>query len=122
MPEPVEITGPWQLSFPPKWGAPESVTLTNLISWSDSADEGVKHFSGTATYRTTFDFSNSKLKTKNSKLFLALGEVRVMARVKVNGRDCGVAWRPPFRVEITGECRTARTRWPSKSRTSGRTA
>ena len=102
---PVEITGPWQLDFPPRWGAPESVALTNLISWSDSADDGVKHFSGTATYRTTFDFLNSKLKTQNSKLFLNLGDVRVMARVTVNGQDCGVAWHPPFRVEITGAVR-----------------
>ena len=102
---PEEITGPWELAFPPKWGAPESVTLTNLISWPDSADAGVKYFSGMATYRKTFDFPNSKFKTQNSKLFLTLGDVRVMARVKVNGRDCGVAWRPPFRVEITGAVR-----------------
>src|SRR5207249_1255343 len=31
----LEIAGPWQLSFPPKWGAPPAITLTNLISWSD---------------------------------------------------------------------------------------
>ena len=98
---PMEISGPWQLIFPPKWGAPESVTLTNLISWADHADEGVKHFSGTATYRTTFEFRDSKLKIKNSKLFLALGDVRVMARVKVNGQDCGIVWKPPFSLEIT---------------------
>ncbi len=102
---PIEINGPWQLSFPPKWGAPESVTLTNLISWSDSADPGVKFFSGTATYRARFDFPDSKHNPQNSKLFLDLGDVRVMARVMVNGRDCGVAWRAPFRVEITGAVR-----------------
>jgi hypothetical protein len=33
---------------------------------------------------------------------LELGDVRVMARVNVNGRNCGVAWRSPYRVEITG--------------------
>ena len=102
----LEISEPWQLSFPPKWGAPEVVTLTNLISWADHADEGVKHFSGTATYRTTFEFPDSKLNTKNSKLFLALGDVQVMARVKLNGRDCGIAWKPPFRVEITEALRS----------------
>ena len=99
---PLEIKGPWRLAFPPKWGAPESVTLTNLISWTDSADAGVKCFSGTATYRTTFDFSDAKFKAQKLKCFLTLGEVRVMARVKVNGQDCGVTWHPPFRVEITG--------------------
>ena len=82
-----------------------SVTLTNLISWSDSADDGIKYFSGTATYRTTFDFSNAKHKTKDAKLFLDLGEVHALAQVKVNGHDCGVAWKSPFRVEITGAVR-----------------
>ena len=105
VPAALEITGPWQLNFPPKWGAPESVMLTNLISWSDSADAGVKHFSGTATYRTTFDFPDAKPKNKNSRMFLALGNVQVMARVKLNGHDCGIAWKPPFRVEITGALR-----------------
>jgi hypothetical protein len=101
-----EITGPWDLQFPPKWGAPESVTLTNLISWSDSAEDGVKYFSGTATYTTTFDFPNSTLNIQNSKFILSLGDVRVMARVKLNGQDCGVAWKPPFQVEITRAVRS----------------
>ena len=95
------ITGPWELRFPPKWGAPASATLTNLISWSDSENDGVKHFSGTATYRTTFDLSGAKQNTKNSRFFLNLGNVQVMARVKLNGRDCGIAWKPPYRVDIT---------------------
>jgi alpha-L-rhamnosidase len=100
-----EIAGPWNLQFPPKWGAPESVTLTNLISWSDSADDGIKYFSGTATYRAEFGFPAAKLQNKNSKLFLNLGDVQVMARVKVNGRDCGIAWKAPFRIEITDALR-----------------
>jgi hypothetical protein len=105
---PLEIAGPWQVNFPPKWGAPESVTLTNLISWSDSADAGVKYFSGTATYRTTFDFSDEKSPAANSKYFLALGEVQVMARVKLNGQDCGIAWKPPFRVDVTTALRAGK--------------
>ena len=105
VPSPLEITGPWQLLFPPKWGAPESVTLTNLISWPDSADAGVKYFSGTATYRTTFDLPGTTSMTQGARLLLTLGDVRVMARVMVNGRDCGVAWHPPFRVEITSAVR-----------------
>jgi len=101
----IEINGPWQLSFPPKWGAPESVTLTNLISWTDSPDDGIKYFSGTATYRATFDLFGSSLNTNRATFLLDLGAVRVMARVKLNGRDCGVAWKPPFRVDVTGALR-----------------
>jgi hypothetical protein len=51
---PVEVKGPWTLAFPPDLGAPESVRIEKLASWTGHADKGVKYFSGTATYRTTF--------------------------------------------------------------------
>ncbi len=35
----MEVTGPWQVAFPPKWGAPASVKMTSLISWTDYPDE-----------------------------------------------------------------------------------
>jgi hypothetical protein len=118
----LEIAGPWQLSFPPNRGAPPSVTLTNLVSWSDSADDGVKYFSGTATYRTTFDLEKPATGDRQSKIYLELGEVQVMARVKVNGKDCGIAWRPPFRVEVTDAIRAGKNNleievanlWPNR--------
>ena len=50
VPAPQEITGAWKLSFPPNWGAPPSVTLDKLISWTDHTNAGVRYFSGTATY------------------------------------------------------------------------
>jgi hypothetical protein len=100
-----ELNEPWMVSFDPKRGGPESVKFEQLNSWSDSTNVGVKFYSGTATYRTTFIVPNSKPKTKSPKLFLELGDVQVMARVKVNGQACGVAWRPPFRVDVTGAIR-----------------
>ena len=48
--KPVEIPGPWQVSFPPNFGAPAEVTLPELISLHQHSDPGVKYFSGTATY------------------------------------------------------------------------
>ena len=117
-----KIIGPWQLSFPPKWGAPEKITMPRLISWTDSADNGVKYFSGTAAYQTTFDLPKSKVPKPASKIYLELGEVQVMARVKVNGKDCGIAWRPPFRVEVTDAVRAGKNNleievanlWPNR--------
>ena len=55
LPKPLPITGPWRLQFPPDWGAPESVALEKLISWTEHADDGVRHFSGTATYTADID-------------------------------------------------------------------
>jgi hypothetical protein len=121
-PAPAEITGPWELSFPPHRGAPEKVTLSSLISWSDSADDGIKHFSGTASYRNVFQITSEQMASHRAKIFLDLGEVKVMARVKVNGQDCGVAWRRPFRVEVTDAVRAGENQleiqvanlWPNR--------
>ncbi|MGB9608706.1 MAG: glycosylhydrolase-like jelly roll fold domain-containing protein, partial [bacterium] len=50
----VEIRGEWEVHFPKGWGAPEKVTLPNLISWSEHPEEGVRFFSGTALYIKKF--------------------------------------------------------------------
>lgn len=40
-----------------KWGAPEQLSFPELISWTDSEIDRVKYYSGTATYKNTFQFS-----------------------------------------------------------------
>jgi hypothetical protein len=95
-----EIAGPWKLSFDPNWGTDKIVTLDALRSWSEHADPLVKYYSGTATYRTTFDVPESVISRETSRFCLDLGRVEVIARVRVNGQDCGIAWKPPYRVDI----------------------
>ncbi len=97
---PFEITGPWNLSFPPNRGAPAHVTLDHLISWSDHTDPGVKYFSGTATYSKAFEIPSS-LRDGDQRLFLDLGAVAVIAQGKLNGQDLGTLWKPPFRADVT---------------------
>jgi hypothetical protein len=29
------------------------------------------------------------------------GDVQVMARIRLNGKPCGIAWKSPFRLDIT---------------------
>jgi len=101
---PVELKGPWTLAFPPGLGAPESVPLDSLISWTVHADKGVKYFSGTATYRTTFA-APPRPASPAPRIVLDLGDVRFFADVKLNGRDLGILWKPPFRVDVTGALR-----------------
>ncbi|MBI2946854.1 MAG: hypothetical protein HYY23_04355 [Verrucomicrobia bacterium] len=100
---PLELRGPWEVRFALGRGAPEKITLDTLIDWAKHSDPGVKHFSGTATYRTTFQWTSPESQVSNlkSQISLDLGTVAVMAKVKLNGRDLGILWKPPFRVDVT---------------------
>jgi hypothetical protein len=95
-----EIAGPWQVHFPPNWGAPPEITFDHLSSWSEHNDPGVKYFSGTATYFKTVEIPRDLL-GKNRRLFLDLGRVEIMAQVKLNGKELGTLWKAPFMVDIT---------------------
>jgi len=103
----IELAGPWTVQFDPKWGGPTNpVIFTDLSDWAKQSDPGIKYYSGTATYRKTFDLPQvSSFKEPVSKLYLDLGNVEVMARVKVNSKDCGIVWKPPYRVEISNAIR-----------------
>jgi hypothetical protein len=100
VPKPITIEGPWEVGFETGRGAPEKITLPSLISWSDSDQPGVKYFSGTARYKKTIEVPAEFL-AKGCPVQLDLGAVKEMARVIINGKDCGVAWHAPFRVDVT---------------------
>jgi hypothetical protein len=57
------VDGPWTVQFQPDRGAPPSVQLDKLASWSDSADAGVKYFSGAGTYSTSVEVQSEWLKS-----------------------------------------------------------
>ncbi len=93
-----EISGPWEVSFDPKWGGPaRSVNFAKLQDWSTHADSGVRYYSGTATYNTSFQFTAA---AGAQSVVLDLGEVAVMADVIVNGKSFGTLWKRPYRVDV----------------------
>jgi hypothetical protein len=100
LPPPQEITGPWNLYFPPKGGAPARVQLDELVSWSGYHDPGVRRYSGTGFYTKTITVPKDMV-GKDRRVYLDLGKVQVMATVKVNDKDLGVLWKPPYRVDVT---------------------
>lgn len=118
---PVRLKGPWRVTFPPNLGAPPEVSLPELISLHRHPDPGVQYFSGTATYRTTFDLEAIHASSEQ-RVFLDLGRVEVIAEVQLNGRECGILWKPPFRVDVTDVVRRGdnelrvmvTTLWPNR--------
>jgi hypothetical protein len=94
----IQIAGPWTLSFPAGWGAPDSMQLPGLKPWKelDLSPEG-KAFSGTATYTTTFDVNDA---ATGMEYMLDLGNVDMVATVTINGTQLGSILAPPYRIGL----------------------
>jgi hypothetical protein len=93
------LTGSWEVYFPSGWGAPEEIVFPELTEWNKHSNEGIKYFSGTATYKKEFSISNDFIEDAD-RVFLDLGDVQVIADVKLNGKSLGILWKPPFKIEI----------------------
>ncbi len=94
------VDGPWTVNFQPDRGAPPSITLDSLSSWSKSQNPGVKYFSGSGIYTKTID-ANSAWFKNGAHIWIDLGDVRNLAEVTVNGKSLGLVWHAPYRVDAT---------------------
>lgn len=93
----MKLDASWRVKFDPKWGGPQQVvTFQKLTDWTQHSDPGVRYYSGTAVYRAKVDLDT----VPEDASFLDLGEVKHLARVRVNGKDLGVVWCAPWRVEL----------------------
>ncbi len=91
------LEGEWEVSFNPKMGGPKSIIFSILQDWTTHETRGIKYYSGIATYRKTFRVSN----LVNQSYFIDLGVVHDIASVKLNGKDIGVVWCAPWRIDIS---------------------
>jgi hypothetical protein len=93
------LEGPWDVEFLDGRGAPAQSTFPRLSSWTESADDAIRHYSGRVRYRRDFDVKKEWLDAQ--RVELDLGDVGELARVVVNGRDLGVSWTEPDLVDVT---------------------
>jgi hypothetical protein len=93
-----EVWGPWAVHFDPKWGGPPSVQFDSLDDWTMRPEEGVRYYSGTAVYKKVVSLPAIK---PGKKLYLDLGKVNHLATVRVNGKQLGVLWTTPWRIDIS---------------------
>ena len=98
------LRGPWDLSFPPNLGAPPRIQVAKLESWTASANEGMKFFSGTATYTKGFEAPRPGSDPEGNSCSTS-ERVKDIAEVSLNGRSLGILWKPPYRVDVTGVLR-----------------
>jgi len=97
MRRPVELTTPWTLSFayhPGIAAEPPAALVTNAL-FELTTGTATRHFSGTVTYRASF-------RATGRETGLSLGELPSgLARVLVNGRDCGTVWCAPWEADVS---------------------
>lgn len=92
-------TNDWNISF-----RESGITLKQqqLFDWSQSDDDRIRYFSGHARYTTTF----KQQRKPAGRVWLLLPNVKDIAHVWVNGKDCGLAWTAPYEVDITQALKT----------------
>ena len=90
----------WDVTFQPGRGAPATAKFDKLTSWNESADPGIRYFSGSATYQMSFQ-TPAGWSAARGRLWLDLGDVKNLASVTLNGHPLGVVWHAPFRVDLT---------------------
>ena len=100
----LEIKGPWEVRFPFGWDAPQSTVFEKLISWPDSENDGIKHFSGIAVYHKTFELGENQV-GDDKVLILDLGQVSEVADIYLNGKHLDVLWHAPYFVDISNAAR-----------------
>ncbi len=96
----INITGDWHIDFPAGRGAPDHIVIPELISWSDSDHEGVKYFSGIATYNKKFYIPPEYIDDELI-ISLDLGKVREVIEIYLNGKNMGILWKQPYQMDIT---------------------
>lgn len=99
--------GPWHVSFDAAWVAPKpaggtvdaggrlAIDFNGLSDWRSHAEEGIRNYSGAATYERSFPWTGAA-----GDIFLDLGKAADIARIEVNGRTLATLWGPPWRVQI----------------------
>lgn len=90
------LDGVWEITFDPSLKGPSRLLkVKELQDWTRSDDPGVKYYSGTATYKTSF-----KWKADGKGHHLQFNGLNWIASVKINGKPAGTVWCSPWRLEI----------------------
>lgn len=95
------VDGAWEVFFPEGSGAPKRAIFPKLTSWTESAVDGIKYFSGIATYKKTFQHEINSINVKKKRIYLDLGDLSHVAEVWLNDQSLGITWAKPYRFDIT---------------------
>lgn len=93
-----EIAGPWEVNFTDPFEKTFSTKFEELTDWSKSEDDRIRYFSGTAVYQTQVVIEQA---IAGEEIWMNLGDVQAIAGVRINGKEAGVVWTPPWRLNVS---------------------
>jgi hypothetical protein len=96
--EEIPLDGEWRLSLP---GVLQADLPEGPRPWTELGPQAAG-FAGVGTYATEVELAGA------GQAVLRLGDVGDLARVRVNGMDCGVVWTEPWELDVTAAVRAGR--------------
>jgi hypothetical protein len=96
----VRVAGAWELTLP---GRTALRLEHGPVPWTELGEEG---FAGVGVYAGHVDVDPVFLRGR--RILAAFGDVGDVARVLVNGADCGITWTAPFEADVTEAVRPGR--------------
>ena len=101
--KPIPLNKAWRVEFDGLGLTGDKVIdFKTLSDWKDHPRDDIKHFSGTAAYRTTLIVPADWL-GEGKRVYLDLGRVEIAAEVILNGQNAGILWKPPFVIDVTDQ-------------------
>ena len=97
----MEVEGAWSVSFDPAWGGPGDVKFETLVDWTERPEDGIRYYSGIASYTNSFEWENLPDPEGQTRIYLDLGKVMDVAGIRLNGKELGVVWTAPWQLDIT---------------------
>jgi len=101
--KPIPLNKGWRAEFNgPGLKGDKVIDFKTLSDWKDHQRDDIKHFSGTAAYRTLLNVPKDWL-SEGKRAYLDLGQVEIAAEVLLNGQNVGILWKPPFVIDVTDQ-------------------
>ncbi len=94
-----EINSLWDIQFNNDWlGTNFTLKKQQLFDWTTSSNDSIRYFSGTATYKTSFDLTQEEL---SDSVYINFEHLNIIATVKLNGVELGTIWTTPYSILIS---------------------
>lgn len=92
------VENDWNVAFKSAFKTPSPIRMSRLSDLSESENDSVRYFSGTATYTTATVLDKPG---GSKRMLMCFGNVGAMAKVYINDKYAGGVWTAPYKLDVT---------------------